>query len=360
MKVLILINALGVGGAETAVVNLADELIRKGHIVKIVCLSEPILVRPKSNNIELTSLNVESNTDLFKAYFKLRDIVNTFKPHVVHSHLFRANFLARLLKFSLSSPKIICTEHSTSVTSYKRVIAYRLTDALADMNTNVSDAAVECYIKEGAVRKGNMITVKNGVNLSEYCFDEIIRKKTRKALLVQEKKVILAVGRLSPEKDYPNLINAISILNKSRDDFIVFIVGDGSLRENLFSITRSLSLDNVIKFLGSRNDVKNLMQAADVYVMSSLWEGLPMVLLEAMACERTIVATDCGGNRDLVGENGFIVPTQDPERLALAIEEALNMQENERLALGNKSRKHIEENYSLSYNADNYLKLYLS
>lgn len=360
MKILLVINSLGIGGAESVVINLADEFSQMGHDVKIAYLSDTLLIKPHNPNIELISLRTNTNKQVLQTYFRLKKVVNTFKPDVVHSHLFKANILSRLLRLSRNAPRIICTEHSTKVDSLRHIITYRLTDTLANINTNVSESAVENYIRHYAVKKGRMVTVENGVNTSKFCFDATIRSKVRERLSVSNKKVIIAVGRLSTPKDYPNLLQAISILNNSRNDFSVFIIGDGPLKDSLLSLNERLNLDNTVKFLGARTDIKDLMQAADVYVMSSMWEGLPMALLEAMACEKVVVATDCGGIRNLVGINGIVVPSQNPESLAHALETALNMSEEELVEMGMKARKHIIDKYSLSQIAKSYLNLYSS
>lgn len=360
MKILMLINSLDIGGAEKAVVSLSDELARRGHFVKIVYLSDPLLVKPENENIELVCLHLNKKIDIFIAYYRLKKIVKDFNPDVVHSHLFPANLLSRLLKLSFSCPKIICTEHSSQISTKKQLIAYRLTDLLTDINTNVSDAAVLSYIEKGAVRKGNMVTVVNGVDTSKFYFDRSVRDTMRSDLLIRDKKVILAVGRLSTPKDYPNLIYAISILKMYRDDFIVLIAGDGPLKEDLINLIKDLSLEDSIRLLGVRNDIKNLMQASDVYVMSSRWEGLPMVLLEAMACERMVVATDCGGIKDLIHDIGTIVPIKDSEALAKALNAALQMSERQRSIIGCRAREHVVRNYSLQSNVEQYLDLYYS
>ncbi|WP_201545922.1 glycosyltransferase [Psychrobacter sp. H7-1] len=360
MKILIVINSLGIGGAESVVINLADKLSEMNHEVKIVYLSDIILIKPRNQNIELISLETNKNKDILLAYLKLKNVVNNFKPDVVHSHLFKANILSRLLKFSRNPPKIICTEHSTKVGGLRNLIGYRLTNSLADINTNVSDVAVESYIRKGVVSKGSMITIENGVDTSKFIFNPTIRKNIRDELSVSNKKIILAVGRLDTPKDYPNLLKAISILKKNRDDFTVFIVGDGPLKSSLMKLSNELGLKETIKFLGSRTNVKDLIQAADVYVMSSMWEGLPMVILEAMACERMVVATDCGGIKNLVGQNGLVVPTRNPSLLGSALETALDMSNEQRIRTGIRARQYIVDNYSLDHKAKAYLKLYSS
>lgn len=362
MRILLVIDTLGLGGAENVVVNLADELASRNHIVKIVYLSEPVLVKPRLNTIELIPLgikiNYKSKAEVVKGYLKLRNVVSKFKPDVIHSHLFRANLLCRLLKLTLPTIKVICTEHSTKIVNKKQLIAYRLTDRLSHINTNVSNEAVKSYVEAGAVGRGNMVTVVNGVDTTKFYFDQATRDKTRQKLNIKSRKLILAIGRLVTPKDYPNLLNAISILKNSRNDFTVNIVGDGELKVELFTLVRNLGLEDTVHFLGARTDIKDLMQAADVYVMSSLWEGLPMVILEAMACERMVVATDCGGIKDVVDGNGIIVPTMSSELLSQALNDALDMTEDERRNLGLKARQHVVDNYSLSYNVDSYLELY--
>lgn len=360
MKILMMITGLGMGGAEHVAVNLADELAVLGHKVKLAYLNGEIEVEvsPKNPDVELISIGMNGSKDFAKAYIRLRKIVKDFKPDVVHSHMVHANIISRLLRLTTSIPKVISTAHSSNEGGKLRMLAYRFTDRLANISVNVSQPAVEEFINKGAVKPGRMITIANGIDTDKFKFDASARINLRSQLSINNEKVILAVGRLDAAKDYPNLLNAIALLKVERQDFKVFIVGDGPFKDTLYKLTKELKIDSFVSFLGIRNDVKELMSAADLYVMSSAWEGLPMVILEAMACERFVVATDCGGISKAVGSQGLLVESKNEVVLAQALDKALDLSDGERSSIGAAARKHIIDNYSLSANIEAYLKLY--
>lgn len=361
MKILLVINNLGMGGAENMLVRLADSLADKGHTVKIAILSTPISVQPNRPDIEVINFNAVGKKGLLKATFELRNIIKSFNPDVVHSHLFRSNFISRLVRLTLPIKKLICTEHSTSVGGVKQAIFYRATDMLADINTNVSAEAVDSYIRKYAVKKGRMINIPNGVDIEKFKLSPSIRLQTRNDLLVHDAKIILAVGRLVPAKNYANLLNSIAILKKSgRTDFKAFIVGEGPLYDELKSLISELRIEDFVELLGPRDNINYLMQAADLYVMSSSWEGLPMVILEAMASERVVVSTKCGGVENLLKDSGFTVAIDNSEALAHQISLVLDMSESERNLIGAKARKYIICNNTLEKNTDAYIELYQS
>lgn len=360
MKILLVIAGLGMGGAEHVVVNLADELVKLGHTVKIAYLTGFVLVSPKSPEIEIISIGTIGIENFFKAYFNLRSIVKKFKPDVVHSHMYHSNILSRLLRLTISVPKVISTAHNTNEGGRFRMLAYRLTDSLADISTNVSEQAVSEFVIRGAVKTGRMIAIPNGIDTNKFYFSSSERDRTRKDLAVEEKNILLiSVGRLNKQKDYPNLLNAVSLLKELRQDFKVIIVGDGPLKSELYSLVKKLSLESYVEFLGIRSDIPSLMSAADIFVLPSAWEGFGLVVAEAMACERLVVATDCGGVSEVVGPNGLLVEPRNSIVLAQELNTALSMNKQTRLEIGSAARQRIINNYSLDVNVDAYLNLYM-
>lgn len=357
MKILLVITGLAMGGAEHVVVNLADALVARGHSVKIAYLTGEALVLPQSIDVEVVAIGMQGAKSFLPAYFKLRSLVKKFKPDVVHGHMFHANFITRLLRLSTSIPKVISTAHSNNEGGKLRMLAYRLTDKLADAFTNVSQDAVDTFVAKGAAPQGRMLSVVNGIDVEKFKFDAAARK-IKKAELCFEQNIILAVGRLDIPKDYPNLLNAIKKLTEIRQDFKVFIVGDGPLKTELEWLVSQLNIGNFVEFMGIRRDVQQLLSAADIYVMSSAWEGLPMVILESAASERVVVATDCGGVSEVVASNGFLVEPKNSTLLAKALNNALSMSMDERAEMGALARQRIVDRFSLDMNVDAYLRLF--
>ena len=361
MKVLMVITSLGMGGAEKVVTTLADQLVELGHEVKIAYLTGEALVVPKNKCISLVSLEIKSFGSLTSGYLKLRKLIDEFKPDVVHSHLVHANILCRTLRLSKTMPKLISSAHNTDEEGWTRFLAYRLTDKLADISTNVSDEAVEAFIEKKAVRSGRMLTLHNGISTTEFVFSSQARSDIRRELGVTDgQQLILAVGRLNEQKDYPNLLSAISEISDRYKNIKLVIVGDGPQLNKLKEKVRSLGLNDKVKFLGLRLDIPSLMSAADIFTLSSASEGFGLVVAEAMACSRVVVATDCGGVKEVVGDAGFLVPSKDSQKLAAALELALNLNDYECLQLGIKARQRVIKHYSLSTAVQKWLHLYLA
>lgn len=347
------------GGAENIVVSLADNLSLRGHDLLIVYLTGEALVMPKNPNIKVVSIGITSARDFLIAFHKVRKVLKEFRPDVVHSHMVHANIMARLLRLTMKIPRLICTAHSNNEGGRMRMLAYRITDSLADMSTNVSASAVSSFIRKGAVKEGRMISVPNGINVDKFKYDPCARQDIRASLNVHSKQLILAVGRLEPAKDYPLLFASIALLKKRTSNFTVIIVGEGTLKKELEILIEKMGIQDYVNFIGVRRDIAKIMSAADVFVLSSAWEGFGLVVAEAMACERMVVATDCGGVKEILGETNVLVPLKSPSLLADGLFNSLKLSETEKTEMGKKSRMRIIEKYSLSLMADKFLSMYV-
>jgi glycosyltransferase involved in cell wall biosynthesis len=156
------------------------------------------------------------------------------------------------------------------------------------------------------------------------------------------------------------LVNAFKNISRKAENIRLWIIGDGPLRESLESLVAELGLIERVMFLGTLhdNDIPNFMRAADVFVLSSAWEGFGLVVAEAMATEKVVVATNSGGVKEVVDNCGFLVPPQNSEALAYALEKALNMTSEQAKVIGEKSRKRIVENFSLDSVVERWLEIY--
>lgn len=362
MKLLFLITGLAYGGAETQLVNLAISLKKRGWEVRVVAMLPPqaFTEELKEAGIPLSTLNMRRGVADPRAVFGLVKTLREWKPDIVHSHMIHANLLARIARIFYRIPVLICTAHSIDEGGRWREIAYRLTDFLADLTTNVSQAAVERYIRVGAVPKGKIRYVPNGVDTAKFKPDEVVVKRLRNELGINDCFIWLAVGRFEEAKDYPNMLQAFKMVVDKKQDTLLLLAGQGSLLEETRKLANELDLEDKVRFLGVRRDVPDLMNAADAYVMSSAWEGMPMVLLEAEACGLPVVATEVGGNGEVILNNksGYVVPPGDSEALATAMVKMMALSEVERRAMGKAGRAHIEANYSLERVVDQWEELY--
>ncbi len=172
--------------------------------------------------------------------------------------------------------------------------------------------------------------------------------------------MILSVGRFNEQKDYPNLFRAIKILkdNNLIEKIKFYIAGDGELRSELEQLIKILNISDNVTLLGKRSDIPTLLNKADYFILSSRHEGLPTVVIEAMACGTFVIATDCGGSAEIMGDTGLLVPPQDSEALAKAIEKAVSKTPLEIQENNLKARQRVEELFSLEASVKKWLALY--
>lgn len=359
MKIIYVITGLGMGGAENQVVNLADKFAEKSFDVTIAYLLEPVMVEPNNKNVKLVWLGgTKSPFGMFSALKNLVKLIRKNKPDVVHGHMFHANILARVARIFAPVPMLVSTAHSNNEGGKIRMLAYRLTNFLSDVFTNVSIDAVRTFEEKKAVSKGKILSVSNGIDVSYFKFSPDSRLSVRNELGLAEKKVFIAIGRFHEPKDYPNLIDAFAKVVSRSEDCHLLIVGDGELRSVIENQIAQLGLQQKITLLGLRKDIPQLLSTADIYVMSSAWEGLPLVIAEAMSVERVIVATDCGGTAQLIGEAGYLVPPRNSSALAQGMCNALALSEVEAAELGQKARQRIVEHFSLDAAVQKWLAIY--
>jgi glycosyltransferase involved in cell wall biosynthesis len=360
-RILFLVTGLAYGGAETQVVYLATRFKSRGWEVGVVSLIPPkaYIEDLEKADVLVFSLDIWRKLPDPRPILRLVQIIRKWQPDVVHSHMVHANLLARIVRPLAPFPVLVCTAHNIDEGGRLREVLYRLTDPFCDLTTQVSQAGLERYVHVGAVPRHKICYIPNGVDTERFKPNLEDRLKVRKELGV-EGFVWLAVGRFDPPKDYPNMLQAFARVVHKHLNTMLLIAGDGPLRKTMENMTRELGVEKHVKFLGIRRDIPQLMNAADAYVMSSEWEGMPMVLLEASACGLPIVATNVGGNAEIVldGQTGFLVPPKSPEALSRAMLRMMDLPEEVREKMGKQARKHIESNFSLDRIVDCWEALY--
>lgn len=349
------------GGAERQVMDIARGMSQY-HEVCICYLTGEQAFSTGGAPIHVVGLGMRKRVvSAVSAYLKLQSLVREFQPDIVHSHMVHANLFARLLRLVVRFPVLICTAHSTFEGGKLRMLAYRLSDRLADLTTNVSLKAVEAFEAKGAVHKGQMRVVPNGVDTDLFRFDAQERRRVRQAHGVEDcETLILSVGRLVEAKDYPTLLSALLRLKTAGTLARLWVIGEGEDKDTLFNLARHLGLQDDVLFMGARHDIASFYSAADLYVLSSAWEGFGMVVAEAMATECIVVATDCGGVREVIGLEGFLVPPRNPELLASHIRTALELSTAEKTTLGARARERVIEKFSLRGTVATWQGIYTS
>jgi glycosyltransferase involved in cell wall biosynthesis len=279
------------------------------------------------------------------------------KPDVVHAHLAHAAWLARWSRLFAKIPVLIDTLHSSSTGTAGRRLGYRLSRSLADQVTAVSRAVADSHLAAKMVNRKSLAVVHNAVDVEEWRPNEEVRAAIRRELGLDNQFLWLAAGRLEMVKDYPTLLKAMVNLPRSAR---LVIAGQGSLLGNLAHLSSRLGLGGRVRFLGHAPNLRRWMQAADGLVLTSRWEGLPMVLLEAGACALPVIATDVPGSCEVVVDNqtGTLVPPANPDELAWAMTAMMRMSAEQRRAMGVRARKRIVEEFSVPRVFDRWEELY--
>ncbi|MFL5401335.1 MAG: glycosyltransferase [Gemmatimonadales bacterium] len=363
MRILFLSTSMGMGGADKLLLSAAEEMRSHGHEILIVSLMElgPMGLDARKLGIPTESLNMPRGVPDPRALIKLTRLVRRWRPDVLHSHMVHANLMARVLRLFVPIPALVSTIHNIYEGGRVLMAGYQLTNGLVDHMTIISQAAADRFVDEGIIPKDLLSVVPNGVDTELYRnVDSDVRESLRRSLGLGPEFVWLAVGRFEIAKDYPTMLRAFAQIRHSHPGTVLLLVGRGRLQEEAEAVARELTLGEAVRFLGVRDDVRDLMSMADGYVMSSAWEGMPMVLLEGAASGLPIVATSVGGNAEVVsdGETGFLVPARDADALAVGMRRVMALPEAERRRMGERGREQVRTRYGLSRVVEQWEDLY--
>jgi glycosyltransferase involved in cell wall biosynthesis len=350
MVIVYVLTSLGMGGAERQVLALAERMADRGHAVKLLVL-RPQLKEQWPAPLPVIHLDMRKTPlSVLKGIWRARRFLRGYRPDLVHSHSFHANMVARLLKVFAHAPVVLSTVHNVNEGGLHRMISYRLTDFLCVRTTAVSTAAAKRFVRLGAVPKQKCAVITNAIDILEFSSVPDRRKQTRAAMQAGENFIWLTAGRLVPAKDIPNLLRAFAQAQAAVPNAHLWIAGAGEAG----------TPQQNVHWLGLRRDLPALMDAADGFVLASAWEGMPLVVGEAMAMEKPVVATDVGGVRELLGDAGMLVPPRNSDALAASMLAVMRSSAEVRQELGYAARGRIENYFSMESRAHQWESLYRS
>ena len=350
LTVLQLVGNLDIGGAQQVVVTLAKYLAADGHR-PVVCsfrdgplradveaLGIPVvLVRGRRGSVLAVHRVVR---ETLRVRRELREIVRRHGIDVIQTHLLRSlDFLVATLPRRGGGPLVYWTFHNYNFTLRaehlssqrwllrpKRLVyrsLYRVLSGRVHGLVAVSDEVRTAILDELGDVDDKIIVIPNGVDVDRHDAP-IDRAAVRDELGVGRDDTVLAmVGTFKRQKGHFHLVEAAARLRELHPDLRFLLVGDGPLRAEVEDAARRAGVDDVVRFLGSRRDVARILAASDGFVLPSLWEGLPIALLEAMAAGLPCVATEVSGTEQVVvdGETGILIPPGDPLALAKALKQ---------------------------------------
>jgi glycosyltransferase involved in cell wall biosynthesis len=347
-----------IGGAERQVILLAHGLCARGWRVSVVALSGAggdAAAQLTASGVAFLSLSMRKGLADPRGWMRFHRWLQQEAPDVVHAHLPHAAWMARWSRLGAPVRVVVDTLHSSFTGTPGRRLGYRVSGWLSDQVTAVSHAVADAHRLAGMA--GSIEVFPNGVDVAAWRPNAAIRTALRRELALEHEFIWFAAGRLEPVKDYPTLLQAMADLPESAR---LIVAGSGPLEIQLRQLSTEFGLDSHVRFLGFDPNILRWMQAADGFVLSSRWEGLPMALLEAAACALPAVATDVPGTREVVvdGDTGLLAPQGRAASLAGAMSWMMNASAEERKAMGVRARQRVIDHFGLECALNRWEALY--
>ena len=361
-----LVNNFDVGGLENIVLGLLNHLDPKRFNLYLICLNgegkqfnkvsipaeKCLVLHKKMVNLGFGSVDLSS-------LYRIRKFIDKNQIQLIHAHNAAPLIYAGFGRFFLKKrPLMIYTEHnqiySASKLSRKKFKYYiRCADHVVAISEDLKHELQKTY----KVRCP-LTLIYNGIDGQRFSDNSF--SAVRKELSISDETTLFGCGVVfSKQKGLMYLLEAVSLVKDQIKNVQFIIAGDGPLREQLEAQVNELEISDLVRFIGYRSDMPAVIQALDVYILPSLWEGLPLALIEAMALGKPIICTSVGGNPEIVidGENGLVVPPQNPVALSEAILKlSCSTTVRNKISVNNRSR--FEEYFSESAMINGHETLY--
>ena len=368
LKLLHLTASLHIGGAERIILSLAEKMDRTQFETHVCVLGK---FDDHSFLPEFQKVGVKLHVIPIKRFYSPRGLWETMRYlrrhqfDILHTHLTDADIVGRVAGW-LTNTSVISTLHNTPFNynnqRFDRRWLLRATARLFPSHfVGVSDQISDLFMKEWRIPRERISTIHNATPLEDFLS---IPVGTAVSTAPDDKSgasmvTITNIGSLTPQKAQHLLLEAAQIVLQQRPNTRFFITGVGPLEQQLKAQAQELGIADQVVFTGLVRDIPKLLGQTDIFILPSLWEGLPISVIEAMAAARPIVVTDVGGNRELFesGVGGIIVPPGDVPALAHAL---LSLIDDKplRLAMGQNARQRAEATFSFDRFAHAYASLY--
>ncbi len=351
IKVLQLITELDIGGAERVLLSFIRKLDKDKHDVMVAYLKGEGKLAGDFRNagFKVFNLQMRNRVDL-GALIRLYRLLRQENIRIIHTHLIQADICGFVAGKIAGVPVIISTKHNPDKFRKRFSICVWLDGIFSNHSDRViavSYAVKDFLIKWEKISKDRFTVIHNGVDLREFNVDTDIPAKKRELGISLSSQVIGSVGRLDHQKGHMFFLKAIPKILEDVPDVKFVFVGDGPLRNKLEETSRELKVNQNIIFTGVRHDIPEILSIMDVFVLPSIFEGFGIVLLEAMAMGKPIVASRVGGIPEIVndGLTGVLVEPANPSAIASSVVKLLK-KTVEAKRIGNAGRAEVERKFT--------------
>ncbi|HEV3446609.1 MAG TPA: glycosyltransferase [Gemmataceae bacterium] len=356
-----LLHNLNVGGAEILAARLARQLSGQYRFV-FACLDEigSLGEELRSEGFAVYLLERHSGLD-WRCALRLARVLRQENVDIIQAHQYTPFFYALLARLRYRRPAVLFTEHGRHYPDYprrKRILANRLLLERRDRVVSVGNAVREALIQNEGIASERVRVIYNGIELSSTGHDQNSREQTRQELgLAADTLAVIQVARLDYLKDHATALATWKKVVQHRADAQLLLIGDGPERAGIEQLIEQHGLSGHVRLLGLRHDARRLLAAADIFLLTSISEGIPLTVIEAMAAAVPVVATRVGGVEEVVGPTGFLAASRDVDSLARFI---LQLAEHGplRVSMGQSGKARAQAMFSESRMHAGYLDLY--
>jgi len=360
IKILQIASFSGFGGGERVMFDIVESL--KDDFEFIVFAPKGVFLE-KLNKLGIKTKEFKKQDSIGKIK-EIKKEIKQERPDILHPHGTRAAIFSRLAVLGMKKrPKIVYTLHGFHIIRkpfllrLPLIIFERFLNHLTDVLVCVSDADKKSVLKYKTISEKKIVVIKNGIDIQRFQIEKSLIEKKKREVGLENNFVITFVGRLHPQKDPLTILKALKIILGKVEDIKLLIVGTGPQRKSLEEKARKMGLENYVKFLGTRDDIPIILNLSDIVVLSSKWEGLPLVPLEAGASKKPFLGSDIEGIREAVieGKTGFLFKgKKDLAQMILKLYRSKEL----RKKMGEKGFLFVLENFNKKKMAKNYKNLY--
>lgn len=363
IKALFVIWSLDKGGAERFLTSLVSNIDRAKLEPVVCCLFKKgqWARELEEKGFKVIALNKKLGID-FKALFRLIKIIKEERPDIVNTCLWESDSFGRIAAILAGVCVIISTAQNVDMWKKWR---HKSLDWLLALKTKkiiaVSQAAKEYYHKEIKIPLKKIKVIPNAIDIERFECTKDINYFYKELSLTKDDFILTCVGRLTEQKGQRYLLEALSLLKEGCPQIRVLFVGKGEDEKKLKELVNKFGINDLVRFMGFRLDIPEILKLTDAVVLPSLYEGLPVCILEAMAAEKPIIATKVGGSKSIIqdAKTGFLVPPQDAKALAEAIKKIISLPDKGK-KLGGAAQEFVKERYSIKKIAKDTEKLFIS
>jgi glycosyltransferase involved in cell wall biosynthesis len=359
VRVALVITDLDVGGAERSLAMLATRLELHRWRPAVFCLGEPgrLVELICQAGIPCDCLGANRRNPV-QAIARLARRLRQFKPQIVQSFMFHANLASRLAAPWANCPWVLGGIRVAERQKRWHLIVDRLTAPLSTGSVCVSQGVLRFSREVARLNPARLTVIPNGIDPQS--FDIAIATPRATIGVPDDAHLALYIGRLDPQKGLPDLLNAAKTVISQRSGWHLALAGDGPSRPWLLNqLSKHTQLRERIHWLGQCDNVPDLLKSANVLVHASLWEGMPNVVLEAMAARLPVIGTAVEGTEDLVlpGQTGWLIPPRDSEALSRALLDAADSPDRCH-RYGDAGRRRVEQEFSIKATVAAYERLW--